>query len=185
MKLVLASSSPRRKELLNLAGLDFEVLVSDVDESFSDALLPNEAVELLSKRKALAVEKLVEKDRVVLAADTVVAYDGKILGKPHSDEEALDMLRMLSGKTHNVFTGVCIIGNGKELNYSVKSEVKFYDLTDDEIKAYIATGEPSDKAGAYGIQGKGSLLVESINGDYFNIVGLPIASVVRSLKEFE
>ncbi len=185
MKLILASSSPRRRELLKLADLDFEVIVSDVDECFSETLLPNEAVELLSKRKAQAVKSIAPKDAVVLAADTVVAYGGKILGKPHSDEEAFDMLKMLSGKTHNVFTGVCIIGNGKELNYSVKSEVKFYDLTDDEIKAYIATGEPSDKAGAYGIQGKGSLLVESINGDYFNIVGLPIASVVRSLKEFE
>ncbi len=168
-----------------MADLDFEVIVSDVDECFSETLLPNEAVELLSKRKAQAVKSIAPKDAVVLAADTVVAYGGKILGKPHSDNEAFDMLKMLSGKTHNVFTGVCIIGNGKELNYSVISEVKFYDLTDDEIKAYIATGEPSDKAGAYGIQGKGSLLVESINGDYFNIVGLPIASVVRSLKEFE
>ncbi len=185
MKLVLASSSPRRKELLKLVGLDFEVVVSDVDESFPSSLLPNEAVELLSKRKAQAVSRLVGADKVTLAADTVVAYDGKILGKPHSDEEAFDMLKMLSGKTHNVFTGVCIIGKDKTLNYSVKSEVKFYDLTDEEIRAYIATGEPGDKAGAYGIQGRGSLLVESINGDYFNIVGLPIASLVRALKEFE
>ena len=184
MKLYLASSSPRRKELLSLAGLDFTVKVSDVDESFSEGLKPNEVVELLSNRKAEAVKKLVNSDSVVLAADTVVAFDNKILGKPKDEEDAFNMLKMLSGNTHNVYTGVCIAKGDEKVNYSVKSEVKFYELTDEEIREYIATHEPMDKAGAYGIQGKGSLLVEKIDGDYFNIVGLPIASVVRALKKF-
>ena len=180
--IILASGSPRRKELLSLAGISFTVKTADADETVSVNLSPEETVLTLSKRKALAVAEL-EKDSVVIGADTVVAFDGKILGKPKTPYDAFKMLSSLSGRSHNVFTGVCIVDGEKEISFYEKTEVTFYDLTDDEINAYIATGDCFDKAGAYGIQSKGCTLVKKINGDYFNVVGLPIAETVKKLKE--
>ena len=183
-KIILASGSPRRKELLELAGLDFEIRVSDVDETLPEEIEPETAVEMLSKRKAEATASLYSSDYVVIGADTVVAVDGRILGKPKNIDDAKRMLGLLSGKTHSVYTGVTFVSGEEERTFSVKSDVVFYELTGKEINDYVSTGEPLDKAGAYGIQGKGSLLIKSINGDYFNIVGLPISRLVRELKAF-
>lgn len=178
--LILASKSPRRKELLSLITEDFIIKTADVDESLPDGISPDKAVEYLSLIKAQPFENGSD---TVIGADTVVAIDGKILGKPANEKDAFDMLSLLSSREHSVFTGVSVISpNGKE-TFSVETRVKFFDLTKEEIEAYIKTGEPFDKAGAYGIQGKGSLLVEKIDGDYFNVVGLPVSSLSRALKK--
>lgn len=181
-KLILASASPRRKELLTLAGYTFEVCVRPVDESVPEGTKPETAVEMTARKKALAVAREYP-EAVVTGADTVVVCDGKILGKPSDRDEAVEMLKMLSGREHLVMTGVCIVCDGKEEVSHTVSRVKFYELEDEEISAYVETGEPMDKAGAYGIQGKGCVLVERIEGDYFNIVGLPVASLNRRLKK--
>ncbi len=177
----LASQSPRRKELLRLITDDFSVITADVDETVDHALPVHETVMNLARKKALAVAEK-HKESIVIGADTVVVLGDKILGKPRNREHAYEMLKALSGNTHMVLTGVCIAHNESIKSFYVSSNVKFYDLTDEEIIAYIETGEPDDKAGAYGIQGKGSLLVEKIDGDYFNIVGLPVAELNRKLK---
>lgn len=182
-KIILASASPRRKKLLTLAGIDFTVSAVDADETLPQDIAPDEAVVTLSKRKAHAAAELYE-DAVIIGADTVVAVDGKILGKPQNADEAYTMLSSLSGKSHYVFTGVCITDGEKEISFYEKTEVTFFNLTDEEINAYIATGDCFDKAGAYGIQSKGCTLVKKISGDYFNVVGLPIAETVRKLKHF-
>ncbi|MCR4615457.1 MAG: Maf family protein [Clostridiales bacterium] len=182
LKIILASASPRRRELLSVAGVDFEVHTSDVEEQVPEGASPEETVKLLAGQKASAVAERFG-DCCVIGADTVVVCDGKILGKPRDRAQAYDMLRMLSGKTHCVFTGVCIICRGKTVSFAEKTEVTFYDLTDDEINAYIATGEPMDKAGAYGIQGRGCVLIKGILGDYFNVVGLPVAETVRAINK--
>lgn len=152
MKLILASGSPRRSEILKNAGYEFVVKPSSADESLPDGILPEDAVKLLSERKADAAK--IECSDVVLSADTVVALGNRILGKPSDKAEAFSMLRSLSGKTHSVYTGVTIKSAEKKRVFAVKTDVLFYPLTDDEINAYIATGEPFDKAGAYGIQGR-------------------------------
>ena len=180
MKLILASNSPRRKELLETAGLSFEICVKDVDETVPDGTAPIEAAKMTAAKKALATAES-HKNDIVIGADTIVVANGKILGKPKDEVDAKSMLRMLSGIEHEVITGVCIIRNGKPEAFAQISKVKFYDLTDEEISAYVATKEPMDKAGAYGIQGLGCRLVERIEGDYFNIVGLPVAEVCRRL----
>ncbi len=180
-KIILASASPRRQELLKLITDEFEVITADVDESFDSSKAPEQIVMLLSEKKASAVAENYP-DCTVIGADTVVVSEGKILGKPKSEEDSFSMLSSLSGKTHQVLTGVTVIKNGEKDIFYVSSDVKFFDLTDEEILAYIKTGEPADKAGSYGIQGKGSFLVEKINGDYFNIVGLPIAQLKKHLK---
>ncbi len=180
----LASQSPRRKELLTLAGIRFEVRISGCDESVPAGLSAEQTVQLLAEQKADAVTPLCNAQDVVLAADTVVVCDGIILGKPADEADACNMLRMLSGKTHTVMTGVCITGNGKRKSFVSKTDVTFYTLTDAEIEKYVATGDPLDKAGSYGIQSKGVVLVEKINGDYSNVVGLPLARCVRELQEF-
>ncbi|MBQ2972908.1 MAG: septum formation inhibitor Maf [Clostridia bacterium] len=180
-KIILASSSPRRKELMSTAGLDFEIIVKEVDESIPDGTSPVDAAKMTAKKKALAVAKDFE-NCTVIGADTIVVTDGKILGKPVDKEDACRMLRMLSGIEHEVITGVCIASGEKIDNFAVTSKVKFYELTDEEIEAYVATGEPMDKAGSYGIQGRGCTLVERIEGDYFNIVGLPVAEVCRKIN---
>ncbi|MBQ2841859.1 MAG: septum formation inhibitor Maf [Clostridia bacterium] len=182
-KLILASSSPRRRELMATAGLDFEIIVKDVDESIPEGTLPVEAAKITAKKKALAVAYDYP-GRIVVGADTIVVAGEKILGKPADKADACAMLRMLSGREHEVITGVCIVCDGKQEAFAQVSKVKFYDLTDEEIEAYVATNEPMDKAGAYGIQGRGCTLVEKIEGDYFNIVGLPVAETVRKLKKF-
>lgn len=181
-KVILASGSPRRKELLTLAGVDFTVKTVDTDESYSKDLLPDEVVKLLASKKARAVAEL-EKDSVVIGADTVVSVDNEILGKPKNYDEAFSMLYSLSGRSHFVFTGVCIIEDEREVCFCEKTEVTFYNLSEKEISDYISTGDCFDKAGAYGIQSKGCTLVKKINGDYFNVVGLPVAETVRKLKE--
>lgn len=182
MKLVLASASPRRREILANLGYEFTVRPADVEEKINNNLSPAEIAESLACQKALAVKA--SDDEVVLGADTIVVYGDKILGKPANDENAKETLRMLSGKTHEVYTGVCLAGKtGVLKSFYVCTEVAFYELTEDEISAYVATGECNDKAGSYGIQGKGCYLVKGINGDYQNVVGLPAAKVARALKE--
>ncbi len=182
-KIILASASPRRKELMELAGYDFEVICADIVEVVPEEAMPQEVVMSLALQKAQAVAAE-HKEAVVIGSDTVVALDEKILGKPHSEQEACEMLRSLSGRTHKVFTGVAIVCGGKVKNFFDETDVEFYSLGDDEIKKYVATGEPTDKAGAYGIQGKGSVLVKRINGDFFSVMGLPIAKLYREMSDF-
>ncbi len=179
--IILASSSPRRKELLTLAGIEFTVKTSDTDESVPENITPQEAVELLAERKAEAVAKL-NADSIVIGADTVVSTENRILGKPGNESEAFEMLSSLSGKGHDVYTGVCIISNNKKIIFSEKTQVVFYNLSNEEINSYIKTGDCFDKAGSYGIQSYGCTLVKEIHGDYFNVVGLPVAQTVRQLR---
>lgn len=182
--LILASKSPRRIELLKLAGLDF-ISVPALSEERADMSLPPEQVVLsLARGKAAEISAKYPSD-IVIGADTVVYFDGNILGKPKGEADARRMLSMLSDNVHSVYTGVCIISGGKEHSFYEKTDVAFYPLTDREIDEYIATGEPMDKAGAYGIQEKGFILVKGISGDYYNVVGLPLAKTVRTLKEFD
>lgn len=182
-RFIVASASPRRKELLSMLGYAFEVMPSDADESLQDGMHAFDAVKELAARKARSV--LAKRgDCVVLGCDTVVSLDGRILGKPKNEEEAFSMLSSLSGKTHHVYTGVCITDGEKEECFVSDAEVSFYKLSESEILSYIETKEPMDKAGAYGIQGFGSVLVEKINGDYFTIVGLPLAQTARTLSRF-
>ncbi|MBR7073108.1 MAG: septum formation protein Maf [Eubacterium sp.] len=176
--LVLASKSPRRQELLKYITEDFTVKTAEVDETLSDGISPEDAVLYLSKIKAAPFEN--EEDTVI-GADTVVALNGRILGKPADKADAAAMLRFLSGKTHSVFTGVTVIKNHTYHSFAVETKVTFFELSDKEIERYVDTLEPLDKAGAYGIQGYGSLLVEKIDGDYFNVVGLPVSKLNRLL----
>lgn len=179
--IILASASPRRRELLSLAGFDFTVKTADTDETITEPVTPEETVKILSKRKALAVAEQ-SKDSIVIGADTVVVIDDKILGKPKTKDKAYEMLSSFSGRSHYVYTGVFITDGKEEISFSEKTEVEFFPLTDDEIYAYIATGDCFDKAGGYGIQTGGCTLIKRINGDYYNVVGLPIAQTARKLK---
>lgn len=181
--IILASSSPRRKELLTMAGIDFSVLSVQTDELIPPGTSPQKAVQMLALQKVSAVCKLQKQQgKTIIAADTIVTLDNKIFGKPHTRQEAYAMLSALSGKRHQVFTGVCVHPpKGESLTFYEKTEVEFYCLSAQEIEAYIATGEPMDKAGAYGIQGKGALLVRKIDGDFYNVMGLPIGRLVRVL----
>lgn len=188
---ILASGSPRRKELLEIMGLDFKVIVSQADEeSVSKDLKPELYVQELAllKASATAKEVLRNKNAVIISADTIVTLDGEILGKPKDEDDAFDMLSRLSAREHEVYTGYCImrISDGKAVCGKVKTKVKFKKLSEDKIRGYINSGEPMDKAGAYGIQGLGSLLIEKIDGDYFNVVGLPISALADTLEaEFD
>ena len=190
MYLLLASASPRRAEILRRVGVTFTVYPADVDETLSSALSPADAVQTLSLRKARAAydrcraEKILFPDGKkagteipILAADTLVERDGILLGKPRDEKEAEKMLSALSGREHFVHTGMTVLYRGKTEVCSVTSTVRFRTLSAEEIHTYIATGEPFDKAGAYGIQGKGALLVERIEGDYDNVVGLPVSAL--------
>lgn len=168
---------------MELAGYDFEVICADIVEVVPENAQPQDVVMSLALQKAQAVAA-VHENAVVVGSDTVVALDGKILGKPHSEQEACEMLRSLSGRTHKVFTGVAIVGGGKVENFFDETDVEFYPLDDGEIRKYVATGEPMDKAGAYGIQGKGAVLVKKINGDFFNVMGLPISKLYREMSDF-
>ncbi len=179
MKLVLASKSPRRSEILKNAGIDFTVRVADADETIPEGTKPEDAVVFLAARKALAVERA--DDESVLGADTIVVLDDKILGKPKDKEDAYNMIKSLSGRVHSVFTGVCAVGNGVSLTFAEETKVEFYPLSEDEINEYINTNEPYDKAGAYGIQGLASKFIRGIQGDYFNVVGLPVSSVYKKI----
>lgn len=185
MKLVLASQSPRRRELLQQMGFqDFEVLPAIGAEVADPALPPEQYAEQLALHKAREVASRCGEDALVIGADTIVVLDGHILGKPKNAASALQMLTALSGRKHTVYTGVCVIhGSEVDLRHEA-TKVTVCALTEREILAYIATGEPMDKAGAYGIQGRGALLVEKIEGDYYNVVGLPICCLNRMLGRF-
>lgn len=179
--LILASASPRRQELISMISKEVHIEPADVDESFS-ADTPVESVpEMLAVRKAAAIADRHPEDTVI-GCDTSVIVDGEILGKPTDCENAKRMLKLLSGTTHQVITGCAIFKNGRSLSFSETTDVTFYTLSDAEIDAYVSTGEPMDKAGAYGIQEYGSLLVKKINGDYFNVVGLPVGKLNKVLK---
>ncbi len=187
-KIILASASPRRRELLESLGMEFEVMTSDADESSIDKSLPPDLyVRELAVLKAAAAAKMVRAEKrgaVIIAADTIVSLDGEIMGKPADGEDAYRMLKLLSGNTHEVYTGVCVMDSdtGDASGKSVRTRVRFKPLTDEKIRAYIVTGEPFDKAGAYGIQGMGKLLIDGIEGDYFNVVGLPVAALSDILE---
>ena len=184
-EIVLASGSPRRKELLQQIGLPFCVVVSGADETVDEGLSPDFLVQSLSLLKAADVAKTQAKTALVIGADTVVALDGEILTKPENEEDAKAMLRRLSGKSHSVFTGVTVfrVRDGKSVSVTEETKVYFKPLTEKEIEAYVRTKEPLDKAGAYGVQGLGGLFVEKIEGDYYNVVGLPISRLGRLLQE--
>lgn len=179
--LILASKSPRRRELMKFITKDFIATAADVDETLPEGIAPDEAVRYLSTIKA---QPFVKDGDIVIGADTVVSLDGIILGKPKDTEDARQMLRLLSGNTHSVFTGYTVMTPQKTVSRCVETKVHFYPLTEADIDRYIATGEPFDKAGAYGIQGYGSLLVKGIEGDYFNVVGLPVSQLMRTLSNF-
>ena len=181
MKLVLASKSPRRSEILKNAGYEFTVRVADADETIPDGTRPEDAVVFLAARKAMAVERA--DDETILGADTIVVLDNKILGKPKDREDAYNMLKSLSGRAHSVFTGVCIIENGKSMTFAEETQVEFLSLTDKEIYEYIDTNDCYDKAGAYGIQGYASKFIRRISGDYFNVVGLPISAIFEKFLQ--
>lgn len=181
-KLILASGSPSRKMLLERAGLSFEVLVSGVDENVPDEYSPAQTVECLAQRKGEAVAAL-RPDAAIISADSVVVIDGMILGKPKDEEDAKATLRRLSGRTHEVYTGVCLIADGKQEVFHNATRLQFYPLTESEIEEYVATGESLGRAGSYGIEGLGVTLVQSILGDYSNIVGLPVAETIRRLNK--
>ena len=185
-KIVLASASPRRKQLLDQIGLKFEVEPSDFVEELDSGLEPHELARAISLKKASSVAKK-HKNAVVIAADTLGVLEGKILGKPKTEDEAREMLAAMSGMSHSVITGFTILDadNGRTVSRSVETKVRFKELTEDEIDAYVRSGEPLGKAGAYAIQGLGAVLIESIEGDYFNVMGLPLSALAESLKEFD
>ena len=183
LKVVLASASPRRKELIKLIFEDFTVLPAECDETLPDGIDAKEAVEYLSKIKNDATKALLNGEALVISADTVVAVDGEILGKPIDKEDARRMMNLLSGRIHQVYTGITVSQGEKTHTFSEKTDVEFLKLSEQEIEDYISTSEPYDKAGAYGIQGKASLLIKGINGDYFNVVGLPVARLKRELSQ--
>ena len=182
-KLILGSSSPRRQELLKSLNIPFTVRTPNFDESTLTLTNPLQKAEQLAKLKAQNVS-LQSADEIILAADTIVAYNGTIFEKPVDQRDAYHMISKLNGTKHDVITAVALRSSDKETVFSVKTEVYFWELTEAEIDAYIATTEPYDKAGAYGIQGKAGLFVKEIKGDYFNVVGLPVSYVVRELRRF-
>jgi septum formation protein len=182
-QIILASKSPRRKQILEQVGLDFTVEVSDFDETQIKFKTPQEMVKKLSLEKAKIIAKK-NPNAIIIGADTDVVLNNEILGKPKSKQDAVRILKLLSGKAHEVITGFTVISGNKVVTKHVTSKVKFKKLTDAEIKAYVKTGEPMDKAGGYGIQEKGGLFIEDIQGDYSNIVGLPIFAVSEVLKQF-
>jgi len=188
MRIILASGSPRRRELMDLMGLPYEVMVSDVDETMSGP--PLEQVRELPLRKAYAVIEMLKKEgtqaqTLVIAADTIVYLDGQVLNKPADAKEATAMLRLLSGRRHTVYTGVAIINieNDQSYVFSSVTDVFFKALSEEMIHWYVASGDAFDKAGGYGIQGKGALLVDRIDGDFYTVMGFPIANVCEALQE--
>jgi len=182
---VLASKSPRRKELLRSIGINAEIIPANVDESIYKNLAPREMVRELAMLKAAEVARSFGKNTIVIGADTCVSLDGRVFGKPRSIEEARGMLMTLRGKTHEVYTGYCVFDctTKNAVSRSELTRVTFRDITDEEIDLYVKTREPMDKAGAYGIQNKGALFVEKIEGDYFNVVGLPLCALSKLLTE--
>ena len=181
MQLILASASPRRRELLDLFRIPFTVRAADIDETMTPGAEPAAEVARLSRLKAAAVSR--EKEDVVIAADTIVVCDGRILGKPHSEAEAEAMLHLLSGRDHQVMTGFTVLRGETMRTHTEITDIHFRPLTDAEIRAYVATGEPMDKAGAYGIQGGAALFCTGMEGDYYNVVGLPVCRLGMILRE--
>ena len=184
MNFILASMSPRRKELLKLAGLEFETIPSDVDETLQPELTPHQQVMALAHLKAETVAKN-HPDKCVIASDTIVVLDNEILGKPIDESDAAVMLKKLSAKSHQVMTAVTIMHGNRQISHTFihVTDVEFYDMSDEWIADYVKTGEPMDKAGAYGIQGLGFELVKRIDGDYYSVMGLPIAMLKRELRQ--
>lgn len=183
MKIILASASPRRQELLNYVFDEFECIPADIDETIPENISAESSAEFLAEKKAehIAAE---HPDALVIGCDTVVVHNGEVYGKPSDEADAEKMLNALSGRKHSVITGVCLCLNGRKHSFSDVTAVEFYTLTPEEISAYISTGSPMDKAGAYGIQDKNFLPVRSIGGDYFNVVGLPIGRLKREAESF-
>ena len=181
MQLILASQSPRRKELLGLFHIPFTVRIADIDETMDPAKAPYDEVARVSLLKAKAVEANAED--VVIAADTIVVCDGKTLGKPHSEEEAAGMLRLLSGRDHQVMTGMTVLRGDTHRSITEVTDIHFRGLSENEIARYVASGEPMDKAGAYGIQGGAALFAEKMVGDYYNVMGLPVCRLWQLLSQ--
>ena len=185
MKIILASQSPRRKQLLEWAEIKFEVMVSDADESFSDLLSCEEVAVFIAKKKAQTIVDLHHPSIPVLAADTIVVCDNEIIGKPKDREDAIQILKKLSGKTHRVITGVSIMSPQKEITFSDTTEVTFHQLTQQQIEFYVDEYKPYDKAGAYAIQEWiGVVGIQSIKGDFYNVMGLPVSRVVKCLESY-
>ena len=180
MRLILASASPRRRELLGLLHIPFTVRAADIDETMDPGKPPFDEVARVSRLKALAVSR--EAEDVVVAADTIVVCQGRILGKPHSAEEAEGMLRLLSGRDHQVMTGCTVLYGDKSETFTEVTHLHFRELSETEIKRYVQSGEPMDKAGAYGIQGGAALFCEKLEGDYYNVMGLPVCRLQKALR---
>lgn len=180
--LILASMSPRRREILALAGFEFTVHPADIDESVPDGTPAESAVMMTAQKKAEAVLPYASEEDVILAADTVVCLDGVIIGKPATTDEAVKTLRTLSDRTHTVYTGYCLLKGGKRISGVETTNVTFRELDGNEIADYVASGEPMDKAGAYGLQGRGCTFAKRIDGEYFNVIGLPICTIHNCLK---
>ena len=185
MKIILASASPRRKEILSLLNITFEIKVSDADETIDENLPAYFTAETLSLKKATAIAKELNEPAIVIAADTIVVKDEMILTKPTSENDAFAMLKTLSNAWHSVITGVTVMNSHtcESKSFYVETKVHFIEMTDEEICSYIKTGEPMDKAGAYGIQGIGGAFIDKIEGDYFNVVGLPLCRLRQVLKK--
>lgn len=184
-KYVLASQSPRRKQLLEWAELEFDIIVHPTDESFPPDMVPMEVAEYIAEQKAAAVLPLLQEGQVVIAADTIVLLDNEIIGKPADREHALEILAKLSGAMHQVITGVSIRNNEKTVSFSDITQVQFHSLTPDQIAFYVDRYQPYDKAGAYAIQEWiGVVGIKCINGDFYNVMGLPVSRVVQALQEF-
>lgn len=183
--IVLASASPRRKEILALTDLRFRVEPSDYEETLDNAIKPHKLAKRLSLEKARAIAGKY-RDALIIAADTFIVFRGKLLGKPHTSKEARKMLRLLNGKSHSVITGYTILdtGTGQKITRSIETKVWFKKMSSQELDAYVATREPIGKAGAYAIQGCGAVIVKKIEGDYLNVVGLPLFDLAESLKKF-
>ena len=181
MQLILASASPRRKELLGLYGIPFTVRAADIDETMDPDKPPFDEVARLSREKALAVSR--EPEDVVVAADTIVVCGGTVLGKPKDEAQAIEMLGLLSGRTHQVMTGCTVLRGQKDETFTEVTDIHFRPLSPGEIRRYVATGEPMDKAGAYGIQGGAALFCQRMEGDYYNVMGLPVCALGQVLKQ--
>lgn len=181
MQLILASASPRRKELLGLFHIPFTIRVADIDETMDNTKSPYDEVARVSRLKALAVER--QADDIVIAADTIVVCSGKVLGKPGSEAEAVSMLQLLSGRDHQVMTGCTVLRGERAETFTEVTDLHFRSLSQKEIEAYVASGEPMDKAGSYGIQGGAALFCERMTGDYYNVMGLPVCRLGQVLKQ--
>ena len=181
MSVILASQSPRRRELLGLFRIPFAIRAADIDEAMDPSRSPVDEVARVSRLKAMAVPR--EAGDVVIAADTIVVCQGRVLGKPRDEADAVAMLKLLSGRDHQVMTGMSVLRDDRVLSHTEVTDIHFRDLTEAEIRAYVASGEPMDKAGSYGIQGGAALFCDKMSGDYYNVVGLPVCKLGMMLKE--